>query len=237
MMVFLQSEKIVTIQVLISKNQVVMEDKSSIVKKPRFMKHYALEIYTVVAMLFITMVAMFMDHLTVIQQFAVWISFLCILHEWEEGRYPGGFLDLISGKLLQMDIERETLLSSRLITSVFIFTITLVPFFFGDVYPIFAIAMASFCIFEGIIHIAGIKLLKLDKPYSPGMVTAEVELVSGIGLITYIVVNHLGSWYDYTFGPFVFIACFALMQRGLMAMIGLHYKDMFAIMKRRFAKQ
>ena len=213
-----------------------MEDKSSIVKKPRFMKHYALEIYTVVAMLFITMVAMFMDHLTVIQQFAVWISFLCILHEWEEGRYPGGFLDLISGKLLQMDIERETLLGSRLITSVFIFTITLVPFFFGDVYPIFAIAMASFCIFEGIIHIAGIKLLKLDKPYSPGMVTAEVELVSGIVLITYIAANHLGAWYDYTFGPFVFIACFALMQRGLMAMIGLHYKDMFAIMKRRLSE-
>ena len=232
----MQSEKIVTIQVLISKNQVVMEDKSSIVKKPRFMKHYALEIYTVVAMLFITMVAMFMDHLTVIQQFAVWISFLCILHEWEEGRYPGGFLELISGKLLQMDIERETLLGSRLITSVFIFTITLVPFFFGDVYPIFAIAMASFCIFEGIIHIAGIKLLKLDKPYSPGMVTAEIELISGIGIITYVAANHLGAWYDYTFGPFVFIACFALMQRGLMAMIGLRYKDMFAIMKRRLSE-
>ena len=36
---------------------------------------------------------------------------------------------------------------------------------------------------------------------------------------------------DYTFGPFVFIACFAMMQRSLMAMIGLRYKDMFAIMK------
>ena len=47
----------------------------------KFMKHYALEIYTVIAMLLITLVAMFMDNLTVIQQFAVWVSFLCILHE------------------------------------------------------------------------------------------------------------------------------------------------------------
>ena len=58
----------------------------------KFMKHYALEIYTVIAMLLITLVAMFMDNLTVIQQFAVWVSFLSILHEWEEGRFPGGFL-------------------------------------------------------------------------------------------------------------------------------------------------
>ena len=202
----------------------------------KFIKHHALEIYTVIAMLLITLVAMFMDNLTVIQQFAVWVSFLCILHEWEEGRYPGGFLDLISEHVLQMDIDKETKLGSRLITAVFIFTITLVPFFFGDRVPIFPVAMATFCIFEGCIHIAGIKIFNQDKPYTPGLVTAEIELVTGIALIVYLAVNHLGAWYDYTFGPFVVIACFALMQRSLMATIGLHYKDMFAIMKRRLGK-
>ena len=202
----------------------------------KFMKHYALEIYTVVAMLLIILVAMFMDNLTVIQQFAIWISFLCILHEWEEGRFPGGFLDLIGGKVLQMDIDKETKLGSRLITAVFIFTITLLPFFFGDTYPIFAIAVATFCIFEGIIHLAGIKLFGMDKPYTPGMVTAEIELVAGIGLVVYVAASHLGQWYDYVFGPFVFLFCFAMMQRGLMSMIGLRYKDMFAIIKKRFAK-
>ena len=202
----------------------------------KFMKHYALEIYTVIAMLLITLVAMFMDNLTVIQQFAVWVSFLCILHEWEEGRFPGGFLDLISGYVLQMDIDKETKLGSRLITAVFIFTITLVPFFFGDRIPMFAVAMASFCIFEGIIHVVGIKIFQREKPYTPGLVTAEIELVTGISLIIYLAANHLGAWYDYTFGPFVFIACFACMQRSLMGMIGLRYKDMFAIMKKRFGR-
>ena len=98
----------------------------------RFMKHYALEIYTVIAMLLITLVAMFMDGLTVIQQFAIWISFLCILHEWEEGRYPGGFLDLIQKNVLQRELDEETKLGSRPITAVFIYVITIVPFFFGD---------------------------------------------------------------------------------------------------------
>ena len=66
--------------------------------------------------------------------------------------------------------------------------------------------------------------------------TAEIELVSGIALIVYLAVNSLGAWYDYTFGPFVFLACFAMMQRTLMATIGLSYKDMFAIVRKRQGK-
>ena len=52
----------------------------------RFAKHYALEIYTVIAMLLIVGVAIFMGELTVIQKFVVFLSFIFILHEWEEGR-------------------------------------------------------------------------------------------------------------------------------------------------------
>ena len=200
----------------------------------KFMKHYALEIYTVISMLLITLVAMFMDGLTVVQQAVVWVSFLCILHEWEEGRFPGGFLDLIQANVLQRDIDIETKLGSRLITAVFIFTITIVPFFFGDRIPMFPVAMATFCIFEGIIHIVGIKIFRLSKPYTPGLVTAEIELVTGVCLIVYLVVNHLGAWYDYTFGPFVFLFCFVCMQRSLMAMVGgLSYKDVFGNVRSR----
>ena len=68
------------------------------------------------------------------------------------------------------------------------------------------------------------------------MVTAICEGALGICLIVYLAMNHLGAWYDYTFGPFVFLFCFAMMQRSLMAMIGLRYKDMFAIMKKRLGK-
>ena len=177
---------------------------------------------------------MFMDELTVIQQFAVWVSFLCILHEWEEGRYPGGFLDLIQKNVLQRDLDEETKKGSRLVTAVFIYVMTIVPFFFGDQIPMFVVAPATFCIFEGIIHVVGIKILGTNKTYTPGLVTAEIELVSGVGMIVWMAVNHVGAWYDYTFGPFVFIACFVCMQRTLMAMVGgIGYKDVLANVRKR----
>ena len=203
----------------------------------RFAKHYALEIYTVIAMLLIVCAAIFMGELTVIQKFVVFLSFLFILHEWEEGRYPGGFLDLISEHVLQMDVDKETKLGSRLVTGIFLFVMTVVPFLWGDAIPLYVVVLAVFSIFEGCVHIAGIKLFQLSKPYTPGMVTAEIELVTAIALIVYLAVNHLAAWHDYVFAPFVFIACFALMQRSLMGMIGLRYKDMLAIMKRRLTKK
>lgn len=202
------------------------------------MKHYALEIYTVVAMLLIALVAMFAGELTVIQQFAVWVSFLCILHEWEEGRYPGGFLNLIQANVLKRELDEETKRGSRLVTAVFIFAMTIVPYFFGDRIPMFVVASASFCIFEGIIHVVGIKFFSLKKPYTPGLVTAEIELVSGVCMIVWLAVNHIGAWYDYTFGPFVFLACFVCMQRTLMSMVGgIGYKDVLGNVKKRLSRK
>lgn len=203
----------------------------------KFMKHYALEIYTVIAMLLITLVSIFMPELTTIQKFVVFMSFIFILHEWEEGKYPGGFLDLIM-QLLQRKIDDETVRASRLVTAVLIYVLTIVPFFFGAARPMFAVAVATFCIFEGFIHIFGIRIFRLPKFYTPGMVTAEIEAVTGIALIVYLAVNHLGAWYDYVFGPFVFLACFACMQRTLMTMVGdLHYSDMPKLIRVQLSKK
>lgn len=203
----------------------------------KFMKHYALEIYTAVAMFLIVLVALFMPELSIIQKFVVFMSFVFILHEWEEGRYPGGFLDLIM-QLLQRKVDDETVRASRLVTAVLIYALTLLPFFFGDAYPMFAVAVATFCIFEGFVHIFGIRIFRLPKFYTPGMVTAEVEAVTGIALIVYLAVNHLGAWYDYVCGPFIFLACFACMQRTLMSMVGgLHYSDMPKLIKAQLSKR
>ena len=203
----------------------------------KFIKHYALEIYTVIAMLLITLVAVFMPELTTIQKFVVLMSFIFILHEWEEGYYPGGFLNLIT-QLLQRNIDDETKRASRVPTSVFIFVMTLVPFFWGDTVPMFAVAVATFSIFEGFIHIFGIRIFRLKRFYTPGMVTAEIEAVAGIALIVYLAANHLGAWYDYVCGPFLFLACFACMQRTLMSMVGgLHYSDMPKLLKAQLSKK
>ena len=72
----------------------------------KFIKHYALEIYTVLAMLFIVYTAM-LGELSIIQKLVVIDAFLFILHEWEEGHYPGGFLKLITG-MVQIDLATKS---------------------------------------------------------------------------------------------------------------------------------
>ena len=78
----------------------------------KFIKHYALEIYTVLAMIFIVYTAMLCE-LSTIQKIVVIDAFLFILHEWEEGHYPGGFLKLITG-MVRIDPSDEIKRASRI---------------------------------------------------------------------------------------------------------------------------
>ena len=197
----------------------------------KFMKHYALEIYTVIAMLLIVLVAICMPELTVIQKFVIMLSFIYILHEWEEGAYPGGFIDLISsliGKKLNDDLRR----ASRIPTSIFLISITLVPFIFDDT-TMFAVSIATFGIFEGLVHTLGIKLFRLKRKYTPGMATAWVEAAVGISLLWYLASNHLASWYDYVLGVIIFFAAFVTMQKTLTMMVGIRYRDMPRMLKKQ----
>ena len=124
------------------------------------------------AMLFMVITSM-MDGLSAVQRFVVVFNFLFILHEWEEGVYPGGFVDLIA-RLIDKDLTDDLRRASRIPTSIFLISITLVPFIFDDT-TMFAVSIATFGIFEGLVHTLGIKLFRLKRKYTPGMATAWVE--------------------------------------------------------------
>lgn len=189
----------------------------------KFIRRYALEIYTVLAMLFMV-VTSFMIVLSTIRLFVVVFNFLFILHEWEEGAYPGGFVDLISS-LIEVDLTDDLRRASRIPTGVFLVAVTLLPFIFDSI-PLFSVTIAVFGCFEGFVHVMGIKIFGLKKKYTPGMVTALMEAVVGIGLICYLAVNHLAAWYDYVGGILLFFICFASMQKTLTLMVGIRYRDM-----------
>ena len=196
----------------------------------KFVKRYALEIYTVLAMAFMVMTS-FMNGLSSIQLFVVVFNFLFILHEWEEGAYPGGFINLISS-LIETNVSEETKKASRIPTGILLISFTLLPFLFDNI-PLFAVTIAVFGCFEGFIHVMGIKIFGLKKKYTPGMVTALLEAVAGISLITYLAVNHLAAWYDYVGGILFFFACFATMQKTLTLMVGIRYRDMPKLLKKQ----
>ena len=199
----------------------------------KFIRRYALEIYTVLAMLFMV-VTSFMNGLSTIRLFVVVFNFLFILHEWEEGTYPGGFVDLISS-LIEVDLTDDLRRASRIPTGVFLVAVTLLPFIFDSI-PLFSVTIAVFGCFEGFVHVMGIKIFGLKKKYTPGMVTALMEAVVGIGLICYLAVNHLAAWYDYVGGILLFFICFASMQKTLTLMVGIRYRDMPKLIKKQIKR-
>lgn len=199
----------------------------------KFIRRYALEIYTVLAMLFMV-VTSFMIVLSTIRLFVVVFNFLFILHEWEEGAYPGGFVDLISS-LIEVNLTDDLRRASRIPTGVFLVAVTLLPFIFDSI-PLFSVTIAVFGCFEGFVHVMGIKIFGLKKKYTPGMVTALMEAVVGIGLICYLAVNHLAAWYDYVGGILLFFICFASMQKTLTLMVGIRYRDMPKLIKKQIKR-
>ena len=189
----------------------------------KFIKHYALEIYTVIS-LGLLLAGALMDNLSVIQKFVMVFNLLFVLHEWEEGHYPGGFIDLISG-MIGKDVPVETKRASRIPTGILLIAFTFVPFFWDNC-VIFILVTATLGIFEGIVHMMGIRIFRLPKFYSPGMVTAELELLVSVVLIVWLEQNDLASATDYIWGVVIMFACFIAMQRTLAWMVGMKYSEL-----------
>ena len=200
----------------------------------KFIKHYALEIYTVLAMIFIVYTAM-LGELSFIQKLVVIDAFLFILHEWEEGHYPGGFINLISN-LIGKEPSEETKRASRIPAGILLLLLSIVPFVFDDV-PLVTMAVATFGIIEGFVHTMGIRLFRMKRFYTPGMATAWLELVISGLMIAYLVTNHLGRWYDYVFGPIIMFLCFGTLQKTMTLMVGINYSDVPKMIKKMWNKK
>ena len=107
----------------------------------KIIKHYALEIYTVLAMAFIVYTAM-LGELSFIQKLVVFDAFLFILHEWEEGHYPGGFVNMIT-ELIGVEVSEETKRASRIPAGILLLMLSIIPFVFDNV-PLVTMAIPTF---------------------------------------------------------------------------------------------
>ena len=189
----------------------------------RFIKYYALEIYTVLALSFIVATAV-IGNLSTVQKLVVVDALSFVLHEWEEGQYPGGFIKLISG-LVGIRVDEDMSRASRIPAGILLLTLSIVPFVF-DTTPLIIVAVATFGFIECFVHTMGIRLFHMKRFYTPGMVTAWLEFVVSVMMITYLAVNDIARWYDYVFGPLLMIVCFGLLQKTMTLMVGIRYSDM-----------
>lgn len=197
----------------------------------KFIKHYALEIYTVISMSLIVGAAM-MGELSFVQKMVVIDTFLFILHEWEEGHYPGGFINMVAS-LIRVSISNELKRASRLPCGIFLLLLSVIPFIY-DRYPMVTMIVATFGIIEGVVHTVGIRLFRVRGFYTPGMVTAWLEMFVSVILISYLAINHLGHWYDYVFGPLIMIIFFGCLQKTMTLLVGIRYSDMPKYLRRQW---
>ena len=199
----------------------------------RFIKYYALEIYTVLALSFIVAAAV-IGNLSTVQKLVVVDVLLFVLHEWEEGHYPGGFIKLISG-LVGIKVDDEMSRASRIPAGILLLTLSIVPFVF-DTTPLIIVAVATFGFIECFVHTMGIRLFRMKRFYTPGMVTAWLEFVVSVMMIAYLAVNDIARWYDYVFGPLLMIVCFGLLQKTMTLMVGIRYSDMPKMIRRQWTR-
>lgn len=200
----------------------------------KFIKFYALEIYTVISMLALVFAGIVGD-LSVIQKFVLVYIFLFVLHEWEEMKYPGGFADLIA-KMIGIDLDEKLKRQSRIPTSILLLTFTLTPLIFHQ-YPITILPLAFLGLFEGLVHIFAIRLFKCPHFYSPGLVTAEMQAIVSIVLFVYLIRNNLVTGFDFAIGLVCMVACFVVMQKTITQMVGIKYSDLPKMLKKQLAKK
>lgn len=129
-----------------------------------------------------------------------------VMHLWEEGRFPGGFVELIAAHLQFKAISREF---GEIVTAAYALLIAFVPILFPQV-QFLAMSAMMLGIMEAIMHTAMIRMFRMKHFYSPGLVTVLVVLLP-ISLYTffYVAIHH-------PMRPYMWILSFAYMLLGLM---------------------
>lgn len=197
----------------------------------RFIFLHALEIYSVIALVFIA-VALIIGDLSFIQKVALSYGFIFVLHEWEEGRVPGDLTELIAERILCREIPEEAKKGNRVPAGILLLGMMIAAFFL-DQYAVPILVMASLGLLEGFAHVMFIFVLELKKPYSPGFVTGEIEMVMSIILFVYLAKTGFASGSDYLIAILIMFACYFCLLRTIYAILGIPYRELPQIMKRR----
>lgn len=198
------------------------------------MKKYVLEILTFIMFAAVTACAVFFRELNMIQRFMLGYIFLFTLHEWEESRFPGGFTELMI-KFFGVKVTQEQENLSHIPVAVLLIVITFVPLFTGS--ALCALVSVYLGIFEAFVHVLGIKLHKLTKPYTPGMFTALCQCVLSVTVLVIFAKEQLLSGGEYALGVLMFFICFAVMQRTVIGIYRMGYKDIIRNMRQKLKRK
>ena len=184
--------------------------------------NYNLEILTTVLSIVFGVSLFFWDSLSLAGKALLGFMVLYTFHEWEESRFPGGFYDLFfDGFGIEITASEARM---HLPVAIYILIMLLVPFALQQTTFLMLIPLGV-GLFEGVIHVAGIKIHKLKKPYTPGMITGLIMFAYSIFII--IQINKVGGLplWQWTIGFVLAFAGFAVMEKFFLRTVGLSFGD------------
>ena len=188
----------------------------------KLINNYNLEIMTVILAIVFVVSIFFWDSLTLVGKALLGFMMLYTLHEWEESKFPGGFYDLFFGGFgIEINVSEARM---HLPVAIYILIMLLVPFALQNIRFLVLIPL-GLGLFEGVIHVAGIKIHKLKKPYTPGMITGIIMFFYSIYIIAQI--NNTGGLllWQWIVGFVLAFAGFAIMEHFFLKTVGITFID------------
>ncbi|WP_165173799.1 HXXEE domain-containing protein [Adlercreutzia sp. ZJ242] len=192
-----------------------------------FIRYYSEEIYSVITLFFLTLSAIFVTPAHLAQQLALAYALAFLLHEWEENVYPGGFVDMMVGEVMHADVAvtTEGKKTSRIYVDFLILVYVLVPYFLPE--HLWLILPALYLGFlEGIVHTASIRIFKLHRRYTPGMLTAMLMFALSAFALALVVQSGAVEGWQYAVGALLLVATFVPIQRQVVRTNGMKYRDL-----------
>ena len=184
---------------------------------------YSLYFLTAYALALLVIGILMWNSLAIIQKIIIIATCIVTLHEWEEQRFPGGFFDVMSG-IWQIDLSDIDLHDLYAKPDIFIFAITFLALIFPNALFL-SCAVLLLGVFEGFIHIMGIKFAKLERPYTPGMITGESFAVFSIISIIFLIESGITGLMDWVFGFIWILVTFLIMEFFIWRTAGISPKE------------
>ena len=203
-----------------------MEIKNFIVKN-------SLYLITGLGVIIAAITVVFWSAMPMLQRMVGLFFLAIVLHLWEEGKFPGGFTKMITEKL---NFTARSPHFGEGITSLYVLLITLVPLFFPNI-AFLAIAPMILGIFEVIGHLAAIKMFKMKRFYSPGLVTSVFVLLPiSVYTIMYAAQQNLMSPVEWLFSILYMLIGLLIAQRIVVSMSGMKYWDFLSNVRKSLFK-
>ena len=188
-----------------------------------FLKKYNIYVFIVLIALLTIYDFLNWDSISMVRKLVNLFAIFAVLHEIEEKYWPGGFHNLMLKKI-KVDINDFDLGSANLIVFIFLLVYIALGYIFDNLVFFFIMAIIL-SIFEALIHTAGIKIHNLDKPYTPGLLTAWLMAIAAIYSIIQLNKYGLASPFDYLIGVILFIISFLILQSQVFKVIGISRKE------------